>query len=200
MARKNQENNGEIELHIYSISTSITESIIFLDEVEGMRILPIWIGPIEAQSIAIRLSGFPSPRPMTHDLIFSLLKTLKYNMTKAVINDVKDNTYYALLHLADGQGKTIHEIDARPSDAIAMAVRFGCPIYVKESVLATTQVLNKPITESEVLKFREELKTLTPKDIIDQLLKHKMDRPPLFEEKEKKDKKEEDEDPEETNE
>ena len=67
---------AEVEVRIYSIATSLTESIIFLDETEGTRILPIWIGPMEAQAIAIRLSGYPSPRPMTHDLIFSVIKTL----------------------------------------------------------------------------------------------------------------------------
>ena len=90
----NEESDGvkELEVKIYSIATSMTESIIFLDETGGTRILPIWIGPMEAQAIAIRLSGYPSPRPMTHDLFFSLLKTLGLTVEKVRITDIVDNT------------------------------------------------------------------------------------------------------------
>lgn len=162
----------EKEVKIYSIATSLTESIIFLDESDGSRILPIWIGPAEAQAIAIRLSGYPSPRPMTHDLLFSMIRELGHTLEKVVIKDIADNTYYSVIHLSpregSGEGKTV---DSRPSDAIAMAVRFGCPIYVSEAVFSKTQVLSKPITEDEVVKFREDLKNLKPNDIISQLLK-----------------------------
>ncbi|MDQ7773569.1 MAG: bifunctional nuclease family protein [Elusimicrobiales bacterium] len=161
----------EKEVKIYSIATSLSESIIFLDETDGSRILPIWIGPSEAQAIAIRLSGYPSPRPMTHDLLFALIRELGYTLEKVVIKDINDNTYYSLIHLASRSGGESKAVDARPSDAIAMAVRFGCPIYVSEAVFSKTQVLSKPITEDEVVKFREDLKNLKPNDIISQLLK-----------------------------
>lgn len=167
---KKQDNDREIEVRIYSIATSLTESIIFLDEIDGTRILPIWIGPFEAQAIAIRLSGFPSPRPMTHDLIFSLFKMLKLKLKKVVITEIKDNTYYSVIHVENQETNMNYEIDSRPSDAIAISVRFGCPIYVKTSVFEKTQVLNKPITEEEVVKFKEDLKNLSPKDIVNQLL------------------------------
>ncbi|MDT8287374.1 MAG: bifunctional nuclease family protein [Elusimicrobiales bacterium] len=159
------------EVKIYSIATSLTESIIFLDESDGSRILPIWIGPAEAQAIAIRLSGYPSPRPMTHDLLFSMIRELGYTLEKVAIRDITDNTYYSLLHLSSKDGSVKKTVDARPSDAIAMAVRFGCPIYISEAVFSKTQVLSKPITEDEVVKFREDLKNLKPNDIISQLLK-----------------------------
>jgi bifunctional DNase/RNase len=160
----------DVEVRIYSIATSMTESIIFLDETEGSRILPIWIGPMEAQAIAIRLSGYPSPRPMTHDLIFSVIKTLGLTVKKVVITDIVENTYYSSLHLADPDGKNPRLIDARPSDAVALAVRFGCPVYINEKVFGKTQVLSKPITEDEVTKFKHDLKNLKPNDIIGQLL------------------------------
>lgn len=160
----------ELEVKIYSIATSMTESIIFLDETGGTRILPIWIGPMEAQAIAIRLSGYPSPRPMTHDLFFSLLRTLELTVEKVTITDIEDNTYYSVIQVTDKGGGNLREIDARPSDAVALAVRFGCPIYINERVFEKTQVLSKPITEDEVSKFKHDLKNLKPNDIISQLL------------------------------
>lgn len=161
---------GAVEVRIYSIATSLTESIIFLDEIDGTRILPIWIGPMEAQAIAIRLSGYPSPRPMTHDLVFSVIKTLGLTLKKVVVTDIMENTYYASLHIAapDGSGERL--VDSRPSDAVALAVRFGCPIFIDEKVFGKTQVLSKPITEDEVSRFKNDLKNLKPNDIIGQLL------------------------------
>ncbi|OGR74585.1 MAG: hypothetical protein A2X38_05300 [Elusimicrobia bacterium GWC2_61_25] len=165
---------GEVEVRIYSIATSLTESIIFLDEIEGSRILPIWIGPMEAQAIAIRLSGYPSPRPMTHDLLFSVIKTLGLTVNRVTITDIVENTYYSHLHLADPGGGNLRLVDARPSDAVAVAVRFGCPIYISEQVFEKPQVLSKPITEDEVVKFKHDLKNLKPNDIIGQLINGKM--------------------------
>jgi len=167
----NEKDTGaEVEVRIYSIATSLTESIIFLDETEGTRILPIWIGPMEAQAIAIRLSGYPSPRPMTHDLIFSVIKTLGLTLRKVTITDIVENTYYSQLHLCEPGGANPRLVDSRPSDAVALAVRFGCPILISEKVFGKTQVLSKPITEDEVVKFKHDLKNLKPNDIIGQLL------------------------------
>ncbi len=167
----NDKNPGEeVEVRIYSIATSLSESIIFLDETEGTRILPIWIGPMEAQAIAIRLSGYPSPRPMTHDLIFSVIKTLGLTVNRVTITDIVENTYYAQLHIVEPGGANLRLVDSRPSDAVALAVRFGCPIFINEKVFEKTQVLSKPITEDEVVKFKHDLKNLKPNDIIGQLL------------------------------
>lgn len=160
----------EVEVRIYSIATSQTESIIFLDETEGTRILPIWIGPMEAQAIAIRLSGYPSPRPMTHDLLFSVIKTLGLTISRVTITDIVENTYYSQLHIEKPGGGNLRLVDSRPSDAVALAVRFGCPIFINDQVFEKTQVLSKPITEDEVVKFKQDLKNLKPNDIIGQLL------------------------------
>lgn len=169
MTNEDPSDGKELEVKIYSIATSMTESIIFLDETGGTRILPIWIGPMEAQAIAIRLSGYPSPRPMTHDLFFSLLRTLGLTVEKVRITDIVDNTYYSIIRVMDMDGGNKRDIDARPSDAVALAVRFGCPIYISERVFEKTQVLSKPITEDEVVKFKQDLKNLKPNDIISQL-------------------------------
>src|SRR3989339_1254570 len=99
MEKDEERGAQELEVRIYSIATSLTESIIFLDETGGSRIIPIWIGPMEAQAIAIRLSGYPSPRPMTHDLFFSLLKTLGLKVDKVTITDIVDNTYYSAVYI-----------------------------------------------------------------------------------------------------
>jgi len=172
-----EENNDKVEVRIYSIATSLTESIIFLDELKGSRILPIWIGPMEAQAIAIRLSGYPSPRPMTHDLLFSLIKKLDMKLLDVTISDIVENTYYSHLFLQKPDGETI-KLDARPSDSVAMAVRFGCPIYISERGFSKTQVLSKPISEDEVIKFKQDLKNLKPTDIISQLLNRKRPEDP----------------------
>ncbi len=182
----------EVEVRIYSIATSLTESIIFLDETEGTRILPIWIGPMEAQAIAIRLSGYPSPRPMTHDLLFSVIKTLGLTVKRVTITDIVENTYYSQLHLAEPDGSNLRLVDSRPSDSVALAVRFGCPIFINENVFEKTQVLSKPITEDEVVKFKADLKNLKPNDIIGQLRSRGQDERGGNSEREEKQKGEED--------
>lgn len=178
---------GDVEVRIYSIATSMTESIIFLDETEGSRILPIWIGPMEAQAIAIRLSGYPSPRPMTHDLLFSVIKTLGLTLSRVTITDIVENTYYSSLHLTEPGGGNVRLVDSRPSDAVALAVRFGCPIFINERVFGKTQVLSKPITEDEVTKFKHDLKNLKPNDIIGQLLGGPLQKGPGPDEEEDED-------------
>lgn len=162
-AGKNPEEGQEREVRIYSLATTVNECIIFLEELAGNRLLPIWIGITEGQAIAIRFSGIVLPRPLTHDLLLSTVKTLSYNVQKVVITDIKDNTFYAKIYI--NKGGSVLTLDSRPSDAIAVAVRAGCPILVEEKVFARCQTLNKPITEDEVSKFKAELKNLKPEDI-----------------------------------
>jgi bifunctional DNase/RNase len=167
---------GEKEVRIYSLATTVNECIIFLEEVAGSRLLPIWIGISEGQAIAIRFSGIVLPRPLTHDLLLSAIKQLGWEVSKVVVSDIKENTFYARVHVSDG--KRVEQLDSRPSDAIAMAVRAGCPIFVDETVFERCQTLNKPISEDEVSKFKEELKGLKPEDIFKGLKKKPGDAPP----------------------
>jgi hypothetical protein len=173
------ENGSCVEVRIYSIATSLTESIVFLDEIKGSRILPIWIGPAEAQAIAIKLSGFPSPRPMTHDLMFNFLKKTGISLRNVCINDMKGKTFFSYLFLERKAGRRndSFKMDSRPSDALAMAVRFGCPVFVNERVFEKAQILAKPISEDEVRQFRMNLVNLKPSDIIDNLRKKRTDSP-----------------------
>jgi bifunctional DNase/RNase len=153
----------EKEVRIYSLATTVNECIIFLEELSGNRLLPIWIGITEGQAIAIRFSGIVLPRPLTHDLLLATIKTLGYTVDRVVICDIKENTFYAKIYIH--KGGTVHALDSRPSDAIAVAVRAGCSIFVEDKVFSRCQTLNKPITEDEVSKFKADLKNLKPEDI-----------------------------------
>ncbi len=160
---------GEKEVRIYSLATTVNECIIFLEELEGSRLLPIWIGITEGQAIAIRFSGVVLPRPLTHDLLIAGIKQLGWAVQKVVVSDVKENTFYARVQVSDD--KRVEILDSRPSDAIAIAVRAGCPIFVDESVFERCQTLTKPISEDEVSKFKEDLKNIRPEDIFKDLKK-----------------------------
>src|SRR5437867_313103 len=102
---------------------------------KGRRELPIWIGPFEAQAIALEIQGVPPPRPLTHDLMKQLIERLGARLTQVVISDLRDNTYFATLHLEGPGGKEL-PVDARPSDAIALALRLHGPILVLEELFA----------------------------------------------------------------
>jgi uncharacterized protein len=115
------------------------EFVILLRSSDDERTLPISIGQLEAQSIAITLNQVPFPRPLTHDLLKSVLADLDCTLVSAVINDLADETFYAKL-LFKSKGKTI-EADSRPSDAIALALRYAAPIYVEDKVMEAAGVI-----------------------------------------------------------
>jgi len=121
--------------------------------------LPIWIGPFEANAIAMKLKKIGSHRPMTHDLIHSILKTLESQVMKIVVNDLKDNTYYALIYLRR-KGEEIL-IDSRPSDAIAIALAVDAPIFVAEQVIEKARTIDM---EKEGDQLKEWLESLNPED------------------------------------
>lgn len=121
--------------------------ILFLQEINGSATLPIWIGKPEADAIALALSNFIPQRPLTHDLIKNLLYGLRTKVIKVVVTTLIENTYYAVLHLHDGHKEI--EIDARPSDAIAIALRTESPIFINKQLLEARQ---KPDDLDEWLK------------------------------------------------
>lgn len=117
----------------------VTKSpIVVLRDRESGNVVPIWIGILEANAIALALEGMEMPRPMTHDLLKSILDTTGSRLRSIEIAEIRDNTYFALLHI-EGAGGT-HLIDARPSDAIAIALRCGAPIFVSEKVIAQSSI------------------------------------------------------------
>lgn len=107
--------------------------IVILNDEENKDVLPIWIGKFEANAICFILEGITPPRPMTHDLTKSILDTLDIKIISIVINNLKDNTYYAKIHLSSQGSEVV--VDSRPSDAIALALRSSAPIFVSEDVL-----------------------------------------------------------------
>jgi hypothetical protein len=121
--------------------------------------LPIWIGPFEANAIAMKLKKIGSQRPMTHDLIHSILNTLQSQVLKIVVNDLKENTYYALIYLSRRGEEII--IDSRPSDAIAIALAVDAPIFVSEQVIEKARTID---LEKDEDQLKEWLENLNPDD------------------------------------
>lgn len=107
--------------------------ILLLREVDGVSTLPIWIGKPEADSIALALGKVMTPRPLTHDLVKNVVENLKYKVTRIVVTDLHENTYYALIYLTDGKKET--PVDSRPSDAVAVALRTNASIFVEDGIL-----------------------------------------------------------------
>lgn len=132
----------KIQLMVMGLSSNRTSNnafVLVLKEVDGNRRLPIIIGAFEAQAIALELEGVEAPRPMTHDLIKNLIDTFSFNLSEVYIHELKDGTFYAKLIFEDSG----FEIDARPSDAIAIAVRCNCPIFVSEELIEEVAVNNQ---------------------------------------------------------
>ena len=132
--------------------------IVILKDINGNTVLPIWVGVYEANAIALEIEKVATPRPMTHDLIKNLLVGLNTSVQKVVVNELKEETYYALIWL-EQNGQTI-SIDSRPSDALALALRLDCPIYVEEEVLKSAKVTTpaaEKVTNEELRKWLEGL-------------------------------------------
>lgn len=123
----------QVELARVIISETTDQQVIVLREKAGERSFPIIIGIFEAVSIDRKLKDIQVPRPLTHDLLAGVIREMGGRLTRIVVNDLRDNTFFAQLHV-ERDGKDI-EIDARPSDAIALAVRVGCPVFAEEKVL-----------------------------------------------------------------
>jgi hypothetical protein len=129
----------EIEMKIRGLMMDPVTNmpIVILKDLAGTQILPIWVGIYEANAIALEIEKVATPRPMTHDLIKSLLLGLETGVQKVVVSELKDDTFYAVIWL-ERDGELI-SIDSRPSDALALALRVDCPIYVEEEVLKSSK-------------------------------------------------------------
>ena len=132
--------------------------IVVLKDLNGNTILPIWVGIYEANAIALEIEKVSTPRPMTHDLIKTLLLGLGTGIRKVVVSELKDDTFYAVIWL-DKDGELI-SVDSRPSDALALALRLDCPIYVDESVLKSSKrssAAADKVSEEEQRRWLESL-------------------------------------------
>jgi len=145
----------------------LPQYVVVLEDAEKTRLVPIWIGVNEGNAIALEMNGEKFPRPLTHDLMVNMLELLGAKIEQVVITDIKDNSYFAEIVVKSGD-KTL-KIDARPSDSLALAVRVKCPIFINQTVLEKCPTIDKPITQDEVEKFKDDLKHMSPEDFFRRL-------------------------------
>ena len=128
----------EVRVAHLGLDRTTNTPVVILQERDGERVLPIWIGPAEASAIAMELAGVKFSRPLTHDLLKQVIVGLGADLRKVIITQVKDNTYFAELHIY--RGDAVIQIDARPSDSIAVALRLKTPIFTSETLLEHTAI------------------------------------------------------------
>ncbi len=156
-----------IEMNVAGIALDASSRlpIVLLKDGTGRRALPIWIGQTEARAILSALENQKTQRPMTHDLMASCFMEWDLELTRVVIHSLEDSTYYAILTMENGDQKK--EIDARPSDAIALALRMNTPIWVLEEVVADASIpVDQEADEQEQEEFREFLENIRPGDFL----------------------------------
>jgi bifunctional DNase/RNase len=149
----------EMKVKFLTFDSTSNGFVVLLMDLANKTGLPIWIGPFEANAIAMKLRKIGSQRPLTHDLINNLLGTLESQVKKIVVNDLKENTYYALIYL-NRKGEEI-VIDSRPSDAIAIALAVDAPIYVSAQVIEKAKTID---LEKDGDQLQEWLESLNPED------------------------------------
>ena len=142
--------------------------IVILRDKDGQKVLPIWVGVFEANAIALQIENVTPQRPMTHDLLNNVIHDLKADIKKVVVSDLKDNTFYALIHLSIAGEVMV--IDARPSDAIALALRARAPIYVEDTVIDNAKTVDLAPEKGDSERLQKWLENLDP----DTMGKYKM--------------------------
>jgi uncharacterized protein len=155
------------EMVIYGVSFDMVgkQPIVLLKTVDSNKFLPIWLGHPEAAAILMKLQGASTPRPMTHDLLTEMLSELEVTCTRVSVTELKENTFYASITLSVN-GQEV-EIDSRPSDALALAVRAGAPIFAAEDVISESAIEFEhevEDTEQVVEKFKDFLENVSPED------------------------------------
>lgn len=160
----------EMKVMGIAIDTASGSPIIVLNDKENRKALPIWIGSAEASAIIRKIENIKVIRPMTHDLIIDVIEKTGYNVTRVEINDVEKDTYFSTIYLSNGNDEEV-TIDARPSDAIAVAIRVEAPIFVSAKVLADGSVsCDSEKDEAESQEFKNFIQSIKPSDF-EKLLK-----------------------------
>jgi bifunctional DNase/RNase len=154
-------------MNIYGVSFDMVgkQPIVLLKTVDENKFLPIWIGHAEAAAILMKLQGADTPRPMTHDLMSHILGKLSTEISRITVTELRENTFYAMITL--GSDGTEIEIDSRPSDALALAVRADAPIFAADSVIEENAIeFDHEVEDTEVVveRFKEFLEDVTPED------------------------------------
>jgi uncharacterized protein len=165
MSELNTAPNQELRVEIKGLMLDPASNIpiVILRDTESQLFLPIWIGVFEANAIALRIEGVEPPRPMTHDLLRLVLEQLGAAVEKIVISDLRESTFFALIHLRQGEQSVT--VDARPSDAIALALRTEAPIYVLRSVLEKAQAADLTAESSDEDKLKKWLEEISPDEL-----------------------------------
>jgi len=138
----------EVKIGALIMDPNTNTPIVVLKGIESETILPIWVGAYEANAIALEIEKIVPQRPMTHDLLRNFIIQINLKVQRVIITDLLENTFYALIELSNAQGELI-SIDARPSDAIALALRFDCSIFVKQNVLDNSISSNQNTSAAE---------------------------------------------------
>jgi hypothetical protein len=162
---------NEVYVSGLAFDTLSRAPVVLLKEVDGNRVLPIWIGPNEAAVIALELSGVTYKRPLTHDLLKSVLNGFNAKLQKIVVSSLKDNTYFAKFFIQADENSII-EIDARPSDSVAMALKMNAPIYISEEIESSLIELMPSSddgpednnTSTDPLDLKNRLRNIKPED------------------------------------
>ena len=149
----------EVEVVGVRVEMPTNQPLVLLRELEGNRYIPIWIGAVEASAIAFAQQGSPTPRPLTHQLMHDIVEALGDELDEVRITDVQDGVFHAQLHFGSGA-----DVDARPSDSIALALRTGARIVCTEDVLDAAGIETDREEDAEVEKFREFLDHVDPED------------------------------------
>jgi len=163
--RFHREGSMEVEMKIRSLMMDPVTNmpIVVLKDIQGNAILPIWVGIYEANAIALEIEKVQTPRPMTHDLLRNVLMGFDVRVQKVVVTDLKDDTFYALIWVEhEGQVMTI---DSRPSDALALALRVDCPIFVEEQVLKSSKASGAFAEKNTNEQLRNWLEGLSDEDL-----------------------------------
>jgi bifunctional DNase/RNase len=153
----------EMKIRGLMVDPSTQQPIVILKDLEGNTVLPIWVGLFEASAIALEVEKATTPRPMTHDLLRNMIMGLNAQVQRVVVSELRNDTFFAVIWLQQG-GETI-TIDARPSDALALALRSDCPIFVSEDVLRTAKVIPNPADQASPEELKNWLENLNDEDL-----------------------------------
>jgi bifunctional DNase/RNase len=151
-----------VHIHSLGLDEQNNQPVLILREDDGLRVVPIWIGHPEAMAIMLAVQGIEPPRPLTHDLMISIIGATGYEVERVEITRVENGTFFATLVLKSSE-RTLN-IDARPSDSLALSVRAGCPVFVDEEVMRSSGVIPEAEAEEEVAAFRDFLDHVDPED------------------------------------
>ncbi len=156
---------AEVEMRIRGLMMDPVTNmpIVILKNLDDSTVLPIWVGVYEANAIALEIEKVATPRPMTHDLVKNLLMGCEAGIQRVVVNELKDDTFFAVIWL-EKEGELV-SIDSRPSDALALALRLDCPIYVEENVISSSKVSSVVSEKANSEELRRWLENLGDEDL-----------------------------------